>query len=117
MIHCETCLARARGLLNDENAGAYRWGNEVLLGFMNSSLDDFFARRPDLLVKPDGSNATGGEMFFANDGGTVDFLPQKYADAIAYGCAARALEQDNNDTANQQNAALFFQRAGQESMK
>ena len=117
MIACETCLARARGLLNDENAGAYRWSNEVLLAFLNASLDDFFVRRPDLLVKPVGVNATTGETCFDTDGGAVDFLPRKYADAIAYGCAARALEQDNSDTANQQNAALFFQRAGQEAMK
>jgi len=117
MITCEACLARARGILNDENAGAYRWSNEVLLVLMNSGLDDFFARRPDLLVKPDGMNATADETCFTTDGGTVDFLPRKYTDAIAYGCAARALEQDSNDTANQQNAALFYQRAAQEAMK
>ena len=117
MITCDTCLTRSRGLLNDEDAGAYRWSDEVLLVFLNASFDDFFARRPDLLVKPDGVNATEGEACFASLGGTVDFLPRKYADAIAYGCAARALEQDNSDTANQQNAVSFFQRAMQETMK
>ena len=117
MITCETCLSRSRGLLNDEDAGAHRWNDEMLLAFLNASLYDFFVRRSDLLVKPDGTNATDGEACFASLGGTVDFLPQKYADAISYGCAARALELDNSDTANQQNAVSFFQRAMQEAMK
>ena len=117
MITCETCLARARGLLNDEDAGAYRWNDEMLLAFLNASLYDFFVRRSDLLVKPDGENATEGEACFASIDGMMNFLPQKYADAISYGCAARALELDSSDTANQQNAALFHQRAMQETMK
>ena len=117
MIIAETCLSRARGLLNDTVGGAYRWDDAELLVFLNASLDDFFAHRSDCLLKPDGTLATEEEKRFDADGGMIDFLADKYAEAIAYGCAARALELDNNDTANQERAIMFFQRAAQERMK
>jgi len=117
MITCEACLKRARGLLNDTTVGAYRWTDDELLSFLNASLDDFFAARSDMLVKPNGRNATPEESMFTDLSGAVDFLPQKYADAIAYGCAARAFELDDSDIKNIESAARCHARAQQERMK
>ena len=113
MILRNACLARVRVLLNDNDAGAQRWPDAELHGYMDAALDEFFKLRNDWTVKPDGETATDGDMRFTPgpSGDWVDFVPERYADGVSYGCAARAMETDNADTENARRAAEFFARS------
>ena len=113
MIAAADCIRLVRDLLNDSNE-PYRWSDAKLLPLLNQSLDDLFLERPDLRLDSEGTFV--GEARFESVGGTV-FLDVKYEAAVALGCAARAFEFDNSDTANLALADRFLARAKMERMK
>ena len=115
MIAAADCIALAREYLNDKTQGSYRWGDALLLSFLNQALTDLFRDRPDLMMDETGKCVTDAS-FDAVEGGAV-FLDEKYAGALSLGCAARALELDNSDTANTALADRLLARARSEWMK
>ena len=113
MIAVADCIKLAREHLNDKVA-PYRWGDDVLLPFLDHALSDLFRERADLMV--DGTGKVVTDAKFGTVGGEI-FLDEKYAAALALGCAARALELDNSDTANLALADRLLARARLEWMK
>ena len=114
MITAQRCIAQVRNYLNDPMPTP-RWSNDTLLMFLNQSLGDIFVMRPDLMVDETGETVTDAKFETVNEG-TV-FLHEKYEAAIALGCAARALELDNNDTNNIAIAASWRAMARAETAK
>ena len=114
MIKASDCIKLARDHLNDAQE-PHRWGDSQLLAYLNQSLGDAFRDRPDLMVDGAGKCVTGAKFETAETGEV--FLDGKYAAALALGCAARAFELDNSDTANLSLADRLFARASMELRK
>lgn len=106
-------ITSVRRILNDENAGAYRWPTPTLLRYLSEAQFKIYRWRPDLFLD---SSSEIVEPSNITSAGTTISLAERWREAIANIVAGKALQEDSDDTINQ-NRARYFGVLGREELR
>lgn len=100
-----TVIESAQSLLQDEYV---HWPKDAMFRYLNEGLLELQGERPYLLLDATGTALTAVTTITGLD----DALPfaNRWAGALAYYIAYRALEEDSADTQNQKQAEMYHQR-------
>ena len=106
MITAENIIKRVRRALHDDDSGAYRWPDDVLVDYINDAQYDLREKRPEFWL--DSSSILIGIVLADPALLTKDLLLE---DSLMRGVSAfviyRALSEDDADTENLNRAAIY----------